>query len=225
MENLTIYHGSELEIKKPEKSEGKKFNDYGQGFYCTKYKDLASQWACKYQEDGIVNKYVIDIDNLNVLYLEGNYNILNWLAILVENREFIGSTALINQKYIIDNYSIDYKHYDIIIGYRADDAYFRFVREFLNNTIGVNTLDKAMYLGKLGLQVFIQSEKAFSKLHFVKSFEVDQEVHYTESMKSVERATRKYEELKIKNEQTDKFIREIKGGDFNENSLPKIKIE
>ena len=222
---MIIYHGSEIEVKEPTRDKGKRYNDFGQGFYCTLHHELAAQWACKFQEDGIVNEYILDIDNLNVLYLNEKYHILNWLAILVDNREFTGAFALSNAKYICDKYLIDYKSYDVIIGYRADDAYFKFIREFLNNTTGLNTLDEAMYLGKFGLQVFIQSEKAFQNLRFVNSVIVDQEEHYIKSIKSIERACEFYELLKDANEQNDIFIRDIKGGQINENGIPKIKIK
>ena len=38
----------------------------------------------------------------------------------------------------------------LFIGYRADDSYFSFANAFLNNTISLEQLRKAMYLGKLG---------------------------------------------------------------------------
>ncbi len=225
MNEYTIYHGSNMKIERPEKNKGRPFNDYGKGFYCTFRADPAAQWACKFQEDGIVNQYVLNPEKLDVLHLNENYNILNWLAILVENREFTGATEIENAQYILDNYGLDYKQYDIVIGYRADDAYFRIVREFLNNSIGLNTLDEAMYLGELGLQVFIQSERAFHKLRFVSSYEVDQEKYYPESVRTIEHAIDRCEKLKKSNEQEDLFIRKIKGGGINEDRIPKIKIK
>jgi len=225
MKEIIIYHGSEKEITVPSKDKGKKYNDFGQGFYCTISKELASQWACKFQEDGIVNEYIIDTENLNVLYLNEQYHILNWLAILVDNREITGSVAISNAKYLFDHYGLDYKKYDLIIGYRADDAYFRFVREFLNNTIGLITLDEAMYLGKLGLQVFIQSERAFQATRFINSFIVYQEEYFTKSNIRIEKAVIAYEQLKVEYDQNDIFMREIKGGNIDENSIPKIKVE
>ena len=35
MGKLTLYHGSVDVIEKPEFGKGKKYNDYGLGFYCT----------------------------------------------------------------------------------------------------------------------------------------------------------------------------------------------
>lgn len=224
MNNITIFHGSSVEIKKPLKNKGKKFNDYGQGFYCTKHKESAAQWACKFQEDGIVNEYELDTSDLNILNLDSNYNILNWLAILVGNREFTSDEAIRNAEFIKDNYGIEYRKYDVIIGYRADDAYFRFVRDFLTNSTGLNTLDESMYLGELGLQVFIQSDLAFSKLEFIKSYEVDGEEHFIQSILNIEKANQRYSVLKKENEQTDLYIRDLKRGDLDEKSIPKIKI-
>lgn len=225
MNIFTIYHGSNKELKKPSKNKGKKYNDYGQGFYCTKIKNLAGQWACRFGEDGIISKYEINTIELDVLVLNEKYNILNWLAILADNREFSNSTAISNAKFIIDNYMIDYKKYDVIIGYRADDAYYRFAREFLSGVVGIQTLDEAMYLGEQGLQVFIQSERAFSRLQFLKSYEVEQEEYYLINEKNVEKANTQYEELKKENEFKDIYIRDIKGGGINEKVIPKIKIK
>lgn len=42
MENVTIYHGSP-NIVTPVFGEGKDYNDYGQGFYCTENLELAKE--------------------------------------------------------------------------------------------------------------------------------------------------------------------------------------
>jgi len=222
---ITIFHGSEKEIKNPNKNKGKIYNDYGQGFYCTKHKNLAAQWACRYGEDGIISEYEIDTEDLDILVLDENYHILNWLSILSKNREFSDVTVISNAEYVIENYMIDYEKYDIIIGYRADDAYYRFVREFLSGLVGIQTLEDSMYLGEQGLQVFIQSERAFSYLRFIKSYEVDQEEYFLINKGSIDKANSQYEELKKDNESKDIYIRDIKGGVLNEDSIPKIKIK
>ena len=63
----------------------------------------------------------------------------------------------------------------MIIGYRADDSYFSFAEDFLNNTISVQHLANAMKLGKLGQQHVLISEKAFSQLTFIEAEPVDTE--------------------------------------------------
>ena len=169
MTDLTIYHGSENIIKIPEYGRGNPHNDYGLGFYCTEHIELAKEWACTNEHGGYANAYTLNIDGLDVMRLnDGNYHILNWLAILLENRIFsVRSDIRKNAKeYIIKEFLPDYKHYDIMIGYRADDSYFSFANAFLNNGISLRQLDQAMHLGNLGEQIVIKSTLAFKRLRF-----------------------------------------------------------
>ena len=62
--------------------------------------------------------------------------------------------------YLLENFKVDYKSYDIIIGYRADDSYFSYAGDFINGTLSLRDLSEAMRLGKLGEQVFLKSKKA-----------------------------------------------------------------
>lgn len=146
-DKIVVYHGSHKIIEKPVFGKGNPNNDYGLGFYCTESEELAKEWACSTESDGYANKYNLDLSDLSVLSLtNGEYNILNWLFVLLENRRFriSGDIAAQAKEYISDNFAIDYRSYDIIRGYRADDAYFSFANAFLNNTISVSQLERAM---------------------------------------------------------------------------------
>jgi len=72
MKEIIIYHGSENIIETPEYGKGKPYNDYGRGFYCTEYIDLAKEWACDEKHGGYANKYLLNLDGLKVLNLNGN---------------------------------------------------------------------------------------------------------------------------------------------------------
>ena len=181
MQEIKLYHGSENIVQKPLFHFGNPKNDYGYGFYCTENIELAKEWASTEEKDGFVNEYVINLKGLSILNLSNkDFNILNWLAILLENRTFeLSSDIAVEAKsYIKQNFLVEYKDYDIIKGYRADDSYFAFANAFLNNTISIRKLNKAMYLGKLGEQIVITSEKAFSKLSFISSCSVDHNIYY-----------------------------------------------
>lgn len=111
----------------------------------------------------------MDCNGLDILNLNDDQHcILHWLAILLQNREFdIPSVlALEAKEYICIKFSIDYERYDAIVGYRADDSYFSFAQDFINGTISFRQLNHAMYLGKLGQQFVLKSEKAFSQIKF-----------------------------------------------------------
>ena len=156
---LTLYHGSSLIIERPQFGKGNPFNDYDLGFYCTETLELAKEWACSMEQDGFANRYSFQTDGLSILNLsDGKYNILNWLSILL--------------------FLPPYENYDVIIGYRADDSYFSFASAFLNNTISLAQLERAMFLGKLGEQVVLKSEQAFSHLHFEESIPAERTIYY-----------------------------------------------
>lgn len=179
--SLTLYHGSSLIIEQPEFGKGNPFNDYGLGFYCTQTLELAKEWACSMAQDGYANRYSFRIDGLSVLNLsDENYNILNWLSILLMNRRFNLSSDIAAQgrEYLAGTFLPPYENYDVIIGYRADDSYFSFASAFLNNTISLAQLEKAMFLGKLGEQVVLKSEKAFSRLCFEESVPAKRTIYY-----------------------------------------------
>lgn len=182
---LTLYHGSSLIIEQPVFGKGNRLNDYGLGFYCTETLELAKEWACSVEQDGFANRYRFDTTGLSILNLsDGNYNILNWLSILLVNRKFNISSDVAAQgkAYLTEVFLPDYEKYDVIVGYRADDSYFSFASAFLNNTISLTQLERAMYLGKLGEQVVLKSKQAFSQLCFEESIAAERAVYYPKRM-------------------------------------------
>ena len=199
MENIVLYHGSTKLIEKPVWGEGNPKNDYGLGFYCTEELELAREWASTERNDGFANRYEIDTDGLSILYLNHEpYHILNWLSILLKNRTFVISQGLPFEamQYLLSNFLPDYERYDVIVGYRADDSYFSFANAFLNNTISLEQLSIAMKLGKLGEQVVLKSEKAFSSLVFVESIPVDSSLYYPKRMARDRQARDNFKQMK-----------------------------
>ncbi len=77
------------------------------------------------------------------------------MAILLKNRTFVISQGIASaaREYMLRTFLPPYGEYDVIRGYRADDSYFSFASAFLNNTISLEQLGRAMTLGKLGEQV------------------------------------------------------------------------
>lgn len=178
---IRLYHGSVNMIEEPEFGVGNSKNDYGQGFYCTEYVELAKEWACAENRDGFANEYELETDGLIIMNLsDTRYHILNWLAILLENRTFVieRGLALTAKDYILSEFLPEYKNADVIRGYRADDSYFSFASAFLNNTISLEQLGKAMKLGKLGEQVVLKSRRSFSQLKYSRAILADNQIYY-----------------------------------------------
>lgn len=192
---MILYHGSKDIIEKPIYGQGKKYNDYGLGFYCTDNIELAKEWGTSFERSGYANRYQIDCTELKILDLnDDKYCILHWLAILLSNREFDtpAGLALEAKEFLKKSFMLDYKEYDIIKGYRADDSYFSFAQDFINGTISYRQLNNAMYLGKLGIQYVLKSKEAFNRIVFDGYEEAEYKEWYAKKMKRDKSARREY---------------------------------
>ena len=220
---ITLFHGSEKIIEVPTFGEGKKTNDFGLGFYCTENEDLAKEWAVSSLRNGFSNRYTLNTEYMKILNLNSpEYTILNWIAVLVEHRLFSIKTPIARRakKYLIDNFSINVNAFDVITGYRADDSYFDYAESFLNNGISVEHLAKAMKLGKLGEQIVIKSQFAFSQIQF-EGFDIaEKEEFYILRKARNDEANKTYFEM-LEEESDGIYIQDIIRGGITNND-PRI---
>lgn len=197
---MIIYHGSIEIIEKPIYGYGNPHNDYGLGFYCTQNLDLAKEWATRNKTDGYVNAYQLDLKSLKVLDLTSDkYDVLNWVAILLKHKQqnmFIRSIKDSILKPFVDKYYIDVSKYDVVIGYRADDAYYAFPKAFIYSEITVDRLKEIYRLGELETQIVLISEKAFEQISYMDSVNVD--MTYSEYYDNrIKEAARRFNEILI----------------------------
>lgn len=178
---MVLFHGSSIILENPRPGGGNIHNDYGPGLYCTEKMELAREWACSDLPSAFVSHYSLDpgfpLKECNLLSPE--YHVLNWLAILLNNRLFDVSheAPAAIREYILQEFLPDLSAFDLIRGYRADDSYFSIARSFLQGALPLEKLEEALRLGKLGEQVFIKSEKAFEALRFLTAEAVDRDVN------------------------------------------------
>lgn len=179
---IVLYHGNKDKNMVPKFGFGKSDTDYGIGFYTTPDKELAKEWAWSgYTKGthGYVHSYKYDMSGLNVLDLT-KISPLHWIAELLYNRKidvdepFLGEDNSWRRQEIIKRYKIDTNKYDLILGYRADDSYFRYAADFVSNSLSLENLQSAMRFGLLGLQVALKSKRAFDEI--LKSEHVIEEV-------------------------------------------------
>lgn len=220
---ITLYHGSEQLVEEPTFGKGRVNNDFGLGFYCTESEALAKEWAVSSLRNGFANRYTLDTEYLNVLNLNSpDYTILNWIAVLVEHRLFSIKTPVARRakRYLIDHFGVNVNAYDLITGYRADDSYFDYAESFLNNGISVEQLARAMRLGKLGEQIVVKSQFAFSRLRY-EGFDVaEKEKYYVLRKARDEEANRAYLEM-LEEESDGLYIQDIMRGGIR-NDDPRI---
>ena len=208
-----LYHGSSEIIKKPIYGYGKPYNDYGLGFYCTDSLEMAKEWGAGSERDGYANCYELDCTGLQILDLnDEQFCILHWLTILLQNREFDvpSGLALEAKEYLLHKFVVDYKQYDAIIGYRADDSYFSFAQDFINGTISYRQLNNAMHLGKLGQQFVLKSKTAFERIRFIGSEVAEGREWYAKKMLRDKSARREYFDTeRNKRQKGDLYITQI----------------
>ena len=171
---VMLYHGNQDAAMIPVFGQGKRNNDYGQGFYTTPDKELGKEWAysgftkC---ECGYLHSYCLDKTGLEILDLT-KLDSMHWLAELLQHRRIDldldeDADMIVSDRIeqFLAKYKLNTDKYDLIIGYRADDKYFSYADSFVRMELYRESLDKALRLGNLGLQVFFKSEKAFERLH------------------------------------------------------------
>lgn len=196
-EPLNLYHGSDKIIEKPKYGFGNKYNDYGLGFYTTPSFELAAEWAVPTANtDGYVNAYHLSIEEIKILDMD-NEPFEHWISILIQNRGGRFSRAVRDRKKRwLDMFPFSADNYDVIKGWRADDSYFSFVRDFFDGGLSLENLNKAMKFGDFGTQYCVVSEKAFDLLEFIEPAEpIKADVYYYKRETRDKLARKSYENM------------------------------
>lgn len=198
---MKIYHGSKVVIKEPNFKGSSELNDYGPSFYLTKDLEAAKSWACKNDSVGVVNEFEIRDQSFNSLKIldltnKTKFSVLNWMAILMHFRQLDTSFIKNNELTLnwLKKYYIDVNEYDVIIGFRADDSYFRFPLRFISNDLAFEDLEDVFLSGELGVQYAFMSQRAIKMLKFQNAIECDSNYlgHY---YSIVSKASKEFDEL------------------------------
>ena len=174
---IILFHGSRDAVGWPSLSKCREANDFGKCFYCTEDMELAEEWSCQRGGSGVVSGYTLKMDGLNIVNLNSEqYPTLNWIGTLLQHRRpnNLDDDSDYAREYLIQNFAVDLSRADVVVGYRADDSYFQYATDFLQNRISLDKLSEAMHLGKLGEQVAIKSERAFERLTFKRAYQTAQ---------------------------------------------------
>jgi hypothetical protein len=133
---MKVYHGSYVGIKQIDLSRGEPHRDFGQGFYVTKFREHADNWAkrkSRYKHDGFVTEFefyysALVTRNCKIKQFE-TYD-EEWLDFVVLNR---------NEKNPVPAHD-----YDIVEGPVADDKVQNRIDYYLEGEIS-----KAVFLEEL----------------------------------------------------------------------------
>jgi len=163
---LRLYHGSPDAELIPSHESGKEYHDYGKGLYCVEDLEMAKEWACQHINAMVsfVYVYELDLSDMRSILDLSTYSPAYWLSALASHRYVSKEGALLRQRRerFIETFSVDYSSADVIKGWRANDKYFAYLRDFLRMDISYEAVVEAMKLGDLGQQIVLKSEHAFA---------------------------------------------------------------
>jgi hypothetical protein len=157
---MIVYHGTTMEIQKPDIRHSKAHLDFGVGFYTTTFSRQAERWAyrkgMRLSKPAIVNvDEMNDLSGLRVKKFEDTDR--EWLHFVVGCR---------NGKEI-------YKEYDAVIGNVANDDVFKCVSMYMDGIWDEErTLSELRYFRKNDQIAFLTQKSIDAALIFKESYEV-----------------------------------------------------
>ena len=154
---MKLYHGSNQPIHNIDLSKGKKYKDFGQGFYTTHLPEQAVYWSKRISDrfGGIatVTEFEFDMDaalaeGLKVKIFEKPDK--EWALFVMANRKQCGE---------------DFSHdYDIVIGPVADDRMARLFGLYDMEIIDLDAVVAGLIYKDLNSQYFFATERALNYL-------------------------------------------------------------
>jgi len=150
-EIITIYHGSNVVVERPQIIVSGFYKDFGYGFYCTKFEKQARKWALTKRSASFVSVFnYIPSNNLKVLSFPMMTE--EWLDFVVSCRRGISHD------------------YDIVEGPMADDQIWDYVEDFME---GVITREAFWVLAKFKHpthQIVFCTQKSLESIMFERSY-------------------------------------------------------
>ena len=156
---MRLYHGSNELITGIDLSKGRKYKDFGQGFYTIPIKQQAVLWAKRISEryggTPTVTEFEFDLeqaltDGINIKTFEQPDK--EWALFVMANR----------------NRMIDFKHdYDIVIGPVADDNMARLFGLYDMNIIDLEAVVAGLIYKDLNSQYFFATNDALKYIRKV----------------------------------------------------------
>lgn len=116
MDNIIIYHGSNVIVTEPRIVINGHYKDFGYGFYCTNIEKQAKRWALTKRGDSIVSSYkYTPAEKLKVCVFPEMVE--EWLQFIVDCRRGIEHS------------------YDIVEGPMADDQIWDYIEDYMVGNI------------------------------------------------------------------------------------------
>lgn len=147
---MILYHGSYVEIPKPDLLHSRERVDFGRGFYTTPLYEQAEKWCGKFKgrgRDGIISKYKFDevaYQDCKVLQFDSYSE--EWLDFILTCRS-----------------GKDVTDYDIVIGGVANDKVFNTVELYFDGLIDKKEAINRLRFEKPNLQICFRTQEVIDQ--------------------------------------------------------------
>ena len=163
---MIVYHGTTLEIQKPEIIENEIGRDFGFAFYTTDIEEQAIRWAirrAKILSRKIDKKYPAIV------------NVYEWTNTGELNEKRFGGASMEWLEMVVKCRSdITFRHsYDIVSGKIANDNVGETVSYVMQGIMRKEDAIERLKFEKINNQIAFCSERALKELKFIKSFEAE----------------------------------------------------
>ena len=159
---LKLYHGSNVEVRKPSLLKCRKNTDFGRGFYTTTQKEQAEHWTSIKMDRAKKGRRVVSV-------FEVDETILSNLEFKI--REFHGpDEAWLN--FVVNSRKGIEHDYDLVFGPVANDKVFTVVNLYESGVINATTAIAELKAYKTYDQLSFHTERVIKELRFVESYEV-----------------------------------------------------
>ena len=162
MAKLKLYHGSNVEVRKPSLRRSRKKTDFGRGFYTTTQKEQAEHWTSIKIDRAKKGRRVVSVYEIDEMVLSNPE---------LKIREFHGpDEAWLN--FVVDSRKgIEYD-YDLVFGPVANDKVFTVVNLYESGVLDAPAAIAELKAYKTYDQLSFHTERVIKELKFVESYEV-----------------------------------------------------
>ena len=158
---MIVYHGSSIEVSRPDIYHSRDNVDFGKGFYITSIKEQAAKWAARFrrhQGKGVISIYELDIEEC-----KANYSVLEFTGYTEEWLDFITTSRRLQNT----------SSYNIVIGGVANDKVFNTIELYFEGLIEKTEAIKRLRYEKPNLKMCIRNQKLIDEyLHYKESEEI-----------------------------------------------------
>ena len=208
---ITLYHGSKSGIRGNIAPISREHCDFGKGFYMGTERTQPLTLICNYPEAKIYT-LKMNLSGLNIWNIEIG---LEWALFVAFNR---GKMEPAKDSQIYQYFSSLGNHFDMIIGYIANDRMFVVLDRFINGEITDTALIHSLSALKLGKQYVAVTQKACDQIQIVQTEGIspaDREILKKESLSNRRKGISLADEICRKYRRDGRFFDEIlKAGDF-----------